>query len=96
MIKKWFVCAWFAVSVAGCKQGIGDHCQVNSDCTSGACSMSLPQVCVAEETISDGGGFDTKLPPDAIRPDSAASDAPRDTPSDAPRDAAIDAIDSGP
>ncbi len=107
MIKKLFVCAVFAVSVAGCKQGIGEHCQVNHDCATGACSMSLPRVCVAEETIFDGGGFDTRLPPDALRDaptgttDATVIDAPSDSGVNAPRDSANDApadstTDSGP
>lgn len=93
MTKKLFVSALIAVSMIGCKQGLGENCQVDSDCASGACQTSIPRVCVAENGVSDGGGIDVKLPPDAIRPHDAAIDAMND----AMLDASIDAsIDSGP
>jgi hypothetical protein len=56
--KKWLAIALFvAAGAAGCKQGIGQRCQVNDDCSSGVCSMASPKVCVSEdsnETPIDG------------------------------------------
>jgi hypothetical protein len=42
---------WFT----GCKQGLGESCQVNTDCSSNRCSMSDPHLCVSTEgnTVGD-------------------------------------------
>jgi hypothetical protein len=49
--KKWLAIALFVTAgAAGCKQGIGQRCQVNDDCSSGVCSMASPKVCVSEDT----------------------------------------------
>jgi hypothetical protein len=60
--KKWLVIALF-VSVAGCKQGSGERCQSNEDCSSGVCATSAPKVCVAEGGSNDP--IDADLPIDA-------------------------------
>lgn len=75
MNKKWLVIALFVLSAAGCKQGIGERCQVNEDCSSGVCSSSSPKVCVGENMNNEP--IDATLPIDA-------ADAPTD-------DGAIDA-----
>ena len=73
MNKKWFAIAWFVVcaGAAGCKQGLGERCQSDSDCASGSCSMASPKICVGEH--SDQDPIDGMLPPDT---GDAAPDAP--------------------
>lgn len=46
---------WIAslLLIAGCKQGPGDRCQVDSDCAEGTCSQAEPKVC--------GGGTSSQL-----------------------------------
>jgi len=51
-VKKLLVLALLAISPSGCKQGLGERCQVNADCASGICSKSSPQVCVSAEDQS--------------------------------------------
>ena len=48
---------------AGCKQGLGERCQVNDDCSSGICSQSSPKVCVTENGQTDQ--IDATVPIDA-------------------------------
>jgi hypothetical protein len=75
--NKWLAIALVSVSLAagaGCKQGIGDRCQVDSDCASGVCSQSVPKVCVGSQTMTDQ--IDSMLP----------TDAPPDSPVDAATD----------
>jgi hypothetical protein len=64
-VKHWFVIALFVplVLAAGCKQGLGDRCEVNGDCASGTCSQAVPRICVASET--DHTMVDADLPIDA-------------------------------
>ena len=64
MNKNWLAIALFVVSIAGagCKQGIGERCQVNSDCSSDICSQAVPKVCVSEN--SQTNQIDATLPPD--------------------------------
>jgi hypothetical protein len=77
VIKTWLVSARLVAMIsvmvaaaAGCRQDIGDRCQRNSDCASGICSDSIPQVCVANGSGSDVSPIDASLPADA--PDAAA------------------------
>jgi hypothetical protein len=42
------------LGLTGCKQGIGERCQVNADCASNHCSMSDPQICVSNESNNMG------------------------------------------
>ena len=66
---KWFVAALFAVvalvPVAGCKQGLGERCQQDSDCASGICSKSDPRVCQGNGSGVDMTQIDAELPLDA-------------------------------
>ena len=69
MNMKWLVTALFAVvSVvpgAGCKQGIGERCQQDSDCSSGICSKSDPRVCQGNGSGVDMTQIDAACdPPD--------------------------------
>ena len=79
MSKKWFVIAWCAVAAAGCRQGLGDRCQVNSDCVSGICSESAPKVCVSMSGQNDQ--IDAMVPPDTgAGSATGTSTAPTSTP----------------
>ncbi len=70
MNMKWLVTALFAlVPVAtGCKQGIGERCQQDSDCASGICSKSDPRVCQGNGSGADTTQIDAELPIDALPP----------------------------
>jgi hypothetical protein len=66
--KKWLLIALFVTAGAtGCKQGIGERCQVNEDCASGVCSSASPKVCVGEDN--------NQMPIDAMLPTDAAVDS---------------------
>ena len=57
---------WFAAALAGaagCKQGIGDRCQIGSDCDSGYCSVGTNPVCTSSPTT--GAAVDAPPPSDA-------------------------------
>lgn len=73
--------AVLSVLAAGCKQGLGERCQVDADCADGlSCSLSEPRIC------DDGasGDLDAGLPPsDAPSSDAPSSDAAPDAPPDA-------------
>ncbi len=60
-MKKLLVLALLAISPSGCKQGLGERCQVNADCDSNICSKSNPQVCVSEEDKNQVP-FDAEFP----------------------------------
>jgi hypothetical protein len=68
--RKWLVTALFAVVpvIAGCKQGIGERCQQDSDCASGICSKSDPRVCQGNGSGVDMTQIDAELPIDAPAP----------------------------
>ena len=73
MNRKWLVTALLAVAalvpgIAGCKQGIGERCQQDSDCASGICSKSDPRVCQSNGSGADMTQIDAELPIDA-KPD---------------------------
>ncbi|HEU4727607.1 MAG TPA: hypothetical protein VFT22_06955 [Kofleriaceae bacterium] len=40
------ILAALALGLVGCKQGLGERCQINADCASNHCSTSDPQICV--------------------------------------------------
>ncbi len=61
-MKKLLVLALLAISPSGCKQGLGERCQVNADCDSNICSKSSPQVCVSAEDQSQTQ-IDAEVPP---------------------------------
>jgi len=64
--------------VIGCKSGVGDRCQVNSDCKHGVCNETKG-VC---EGAGGGSNIDAEGPPDISV----------DSPVDAGADAMIDAV----
>jgi hypothetical protein len=75
---KWLVTALFVVAlvpVSGCKQGIGERCQQDSDCGSGICSKSDPRVCQGNGSGTDTTQIDAELPFDAPLPIDAKPDA---------------------
>jgi hypothetical protein len=70
---KSLVTALFAVvalvpGAAGCRQGIGERCQQDSDCASGICSKSDPKVCQGNGSGVDTTQIDAELPIDAPPP----------------------------
>jgi hypothetical protein len=67
------------VSAVGCKQGLGEHCQVSSDCSSGLVCNQASMVCA---NTGMSGGIDAEVP---IMIDASI---------DASIDAPIDAIDA--
>jgi len=69
---KWLAIALFVTAGAtGCKQGIGERCQVNDDCASGVCSSASPKVCVGEDN--------NQTPIDAMLPIDTPPDMPVDS-----------------
>lgn len=38
-----------ATLAAGCRQGLGERCQVNADCAPNICSQSEPKVCIKRD-----------------------------------------------
>jgi hypothetical protein len=79
-VKQWIAITALLLA-AGCKQGNGQRCQVDSDCASNMCSSAEPKVCI--------GGTDNTADIDAT------PDSPIDAPVDAGADAAVDgAIDA--
>ena len=72
-MKKLLVLALLAISPSGCKQGLGERCQVNADCDSNICSKSSPQVCVSVDDMSQTQ-IDAEVPP--APGDGAAPDGP--------------------
>lgn len=63
---------------AGCKQGLGERCEVDSDCSSGVCAMAAPKICVSANQQTDQ--IDAMVPIDAP----AAVNAPANAQLDAP------------
>jgi hypothetical protein len=58
-----------AIVVAGCKQGVGDRCQINADCADGLICNQAKNTCQSQAGV---GGIDAAVP-----------DAPKDAPPDA-------------
>ena len=52
---KYIAIVLLTLWLSGCKQGLGESCQVNTDCSSNHCSMSEPHLCVTAEgnTVGD-------------------------------------------
>jgi hypothetical protein len=72
--RIWIAMTAFAVlalSGAGCKQGLGDRCEVDADCASGVCAMATPKICVSGNQQTEQ--IDATLPIDA--PTDTAVDA---------------------
>jgi hypothetical protein len=81
-----FVLIALVLAVAGCKQGIGGRCEINSDCSSGRCSRNgagMNGICL--ETTSP---VDTGVPPVDTGVDMGTADAEQDA-------AALDAQEAG-
>ena len=91
------LCAAPAVLLGGCKQGLGERCQIDSDCASGTCSSGDQPVCTgAVSTIDASPKIDAG--PDAATLDAAPIDAaPIDAaPSDAAKiDVPLPGVDGG-
>jgi hypothetical protein len=70
------------VAIVACGQGIGDRCQIDTDCADNSAGVVCNK---ATNTCQDtnGGGIDASVP-------DAPTDAPPDAPPDAPRDAPLD------
>jgi hypothetical protein len=68
------------ILIAGCKSGVGAHCQVNDDCQSGLTCNATKGVC---ESTASSGQIDATVIDTSI-------DAPVDAAVDAHVDAAID------
>ena len=64
---------------AGCKEGLGDRCQITSDCVDPLVCNSATNTC--QETT--GGGIDATVP------DGPKMDASIDAPVDAPKDSSV-------
>jgi hypothetical protein len=63
------LCALLSVLTAGCKQGRGERCQVNSDCESPLiCSNAEPKTCVGTSDGEDSP-IDAAVPPSDAAPD---------------------------
>ncbi len=65
--------------IAGCKQGIGDRCQVEADCETGLVCNQADMKCQATGS----------KPEDAMVPDAPKGDGGVDATTDAPRDATL-------
>ena len=78
-MNKWIAIALLSVSMAGCKQGLGERCQTTDDCAEGVCAVrDRISVCVASGEGGDAGGmFDAEAPPD---PTPALAPAPAPAP----------------
>ncbi len=74
-MKRWMLIA-VVIGIAGCKEGVGQRCQIDSDCESGLVCSAGTSKCVSPEMV----GLDASVP-----------DAPRDAPPDAPKDASTPA-----
>jgi len=68
--------------LGGCKQGLGDRCQVAADCSDNLVCNQATNTC--QET--KGGGIDATVPDGSARSDAGV---------DAPGDAATDALTLG-
>lgn len=76
MNRIWIAMIVASLSAAGCKQGIGERCEVDDDCASGVCARATPQICVSSNQQTEQ--IDATLPIDARAPDAldAGPDAP--------------------
>jgi hypothetical protein len=85
-VTTWISIALVTASLAGCKQGLGERCQVDSDCSDGlSCSQADPKTCGGDNHEQEDADIPEQNPPDA-QPD-AAPDATPDAGIDAPADA---------
>lgn len=75
------------VSLTACKSGIGERCQVSSDCEDGL--VCAPSTDTCAETADSEGDAAVDAPQDGPETD-AAADAAIDSATDAPTDAMPD------
>jgi hypothetical protein len=75
--RIWIAMIVASLSAAGCKQGIGERCEVDDDCASGVCARASPQICVSSNQQTEQ--IDATLPIDAMV-DAPAADARPDAP----------------
>lgn len=75
------------LSLAGCGQGVGERCQVNSDCADGLVCAAATKSCLTSNPPLDGGGgadgpLDAAIDgaPDAAPDAAVALDASVDAP----------------
>ena len=61
------------LALAGCKQGLGERCQIDTDCKAPLICVSATNTC----QTGTGGTLDANIPEDA-----PADSAPLDTPAD--------------
>ena len=80
MNMKWLVTALIATAIAtlaagaaGCKQGLGERCQQDSDCSSGVCSKSEPRICQGNGSGVDTTQIDAAPPIDVPAPPPATA-----------------------
>lgn len=84
-MKRLFFGIVLTLSLGACKQGLGDVCQVNSDCESGLVCTTVANQTLQHCAKTDTGNPDIDAAPadaDTTPPDAAAPDA-------GPPDAAI-------
>jgi len=85
-VTTWISIALVTASLAGCKQGLGERCQVDSDCSDGlSCSQAAPKTCGGDNHEQEDAEIPVQNPPDAEL--DAAPDATPDAAIDAPPDA---------
>ena len=81
--RKWIALVAAVVAAAAfvaCKQGKGDRCQINSDCSGGLVCSPATQTCVVVGATDEIDAGVPDAPHDA--PHDAAVDAHRDAPHD--------------
>lgn len=65
--------------LSGCKEGVGEHCVVDDDCSGGLLCNQATGECADKVTTDAVPITDVNLPGDAPAPD-APGDAPHDAP----------------
>jgi hypothetical protein len=87
-MKKLFL---IAVALAGCKQGLGDRCQINDDCASPYVCNQAKMECQNTTT----GGIDATVPDARFTTIDAGADASMaDAATDAPVDSTVVIVDA--
>lgn len=74
MKKKLIAIALFSLSIAACKQGLGERCQVSADCATPLTCNQASMICVSSN--DDMSMSDVLTPPADAVPIDAAPDAP--------------------
>jgi hypothetical protein len=90
LLHRLILVAAAVAGAAGCKQGIGDRCQIDSDCASGQCSRGMkPEGICTDLSTSDAPPAAAADAPATVVPDAATftPDAAAPTPDAAEADA---------